>query len=153
MTEDRCMEVAGCFILVAFVLTPLFFVLAQVDKDDICTYQDHEIGLRDLGVANNYLEVNKSFCAMHGLRLPPWYPANGTRQSHTEDLRQLKKNNCIYTSKRYNEVVYMRCSDSLLVTNVGTLYITGSGNVFCGVIEFDLTITGHNNSVYRVVAC
>ena len=93
------------------------------------------------------MEVNQSFCKQRSLR---------TKANQMEDLRHLstlKRNNCTYAPSRYHEVIYMRCSDCVYLGEVGTLYITGTGNVFCGGIEFDLVVTGQNNSVYRVVAC
>lgn len=146
MQQERCIDLVSLLAVLAFVLCPIVFMAVQVERPDTCTYQDHEIDIRDVGTGNIYLEVNRSYCKH----------IKNTRASKMEDLRHLnnlRRDNCTYTPSKYYEVIYMRCTSSLYKGDVGSLYITGNGNVFCGGVEFGLVITGQNNTVYRVVSC
>jgi hypothetical protein len=118
----------------------------MVNYDNQCSLiANHEINVRDLGQWNEYREVNRSWC-----KFPP---SKQRAIQHHSEADSLTMNNTRYTTKKHHNTVYMRCSNCSFVGDVGLIYITGSNDVFCGPIEFDVTVTGNNNKIYRVVSC
>lgn len=154
--QQLCERLVDCLGFVAFVLffgVPLSYVLTIVESSQVakryneqCSgITEHPIVVRDLGHGNHYQEVNRSWCGTTTVA--------AKRNPFAQVIDTLTKDHRKYQSNAHHPTVYMRCSNSSLMASVGALYITGSGNVFCGPIEFDLVVTGSNNTIYRVVHC